>query len=102
MTELFNAKEARRLACDNDPDTLLKKILQEIKAKALEGKFEYITRSYGFGDSILYDMEINYPYKIKYILKSLRDLGFYATIKTDERQFVDIFLYVAWPLEELS
>lgn len=99
MTELFNAKEARRLACDNDPDTLLKKILQEIKAKALEGKFEYITRSYGFSDGSLYTSEVNYPHKIKHILKSLRDLGYYAAIKTDGSQFVVIYLYVAWTHE---
>lgn len=96
MTNLFNAKEAKELSSLNDPNELLKKILGEIKKKAVEGNWEYITRSYGFGESVLYDSECNYPNKIKEVLKLLRDLGFAAEIRTNESQFVDIFLHVTW------
>ena len=96
MTTLFNAKDAKQLSKSNDPNELLKTILGEIKEKASMGKWEYITRNYGFGESILYDSECNYPEKIKHVLYGLRDLGFTANIITEERQFVDIFLHVTW------
>jgi hypothetical protein len=96
MTTLFNAKDAQKLSSLNDPTKLIKIILEEIKENAIDGKWEYITRSYGFGESILYDSECNYPEKIKQVLKLLRDLGFTASIIIEERQFVDIFLHVTW------
>jgi hypothetical protein len=96
MTDLFNAKDAKKLSSLNDPNELLKIILEEIKEKASEGKWEYTTRSYGFGDSILYGAENNYPDKILQILKSLRNLGFDVDVKSIESQFVDIYLHVTW------
>ena len=96
MTNLFNAKDAKKLTNLNDPNELLKTILAEIKEKAIEGKWEYKTRSYGFGESNLYDAEQNYPVKIKEVLRMLRDLGFKAKITFVESQFVDIFLQVTW------
>jgi hypothetical protein len=96
MTELFNAKDAKKLSSLNDPNELLKTILGEIKECSLEGKYKYVTRSYGFGDGVLYDIELNYPNRIKEILRSLRDLGFNASVESTESQFVDIFLLVTW------
>jgi CRISPR/Cas system CSM-associated protein Csm4 (group 5 of RAMP superfamily) len=96
MTNLFNAEDAKQLSKSNDPNELLKTILGEIKEKASMGKWEYITRNYGFGESILYDSECNYPEKIKHVLYGLRDLGFDVTIVTKECQFVDIYLQVTW------
>lgn len=96
MTNLFNVKDAQKLSSLNDPNELLKTILDEIKEKAIEGKWEYTTRSYGFGESILYDVESKYPPKIRQILTSLRDLGFTADVKEKESQLVDIFLHVSW------
>ena len=96
MTNLFNAKDAAKMSSLHDPNELLKTILTEIKQRATEGKWEYTTRSYGFGESILYDAEQNYPNKIKEVLRMLRDLGFNAQIRTRESQFVDIFLQVTW------
>jgi hypothetical protein len=96
MNNLFNARDAKALAKLNDPDELLKVILEEIKYEASEGKYEYITRDRGFGEGALYDIEDNYHSKIKNVLTSLRDLGFDAQIITDCRQFVDIYLRVSW------
>jgi hypothetical protein len=55
MTDLFSAKDAQKLSSLKDPKVLLKTILEEIKEAALDGKWKYITRSYGFGDVALYD-----------------------------------------------
>ena len=96
MSKLFNAKDAKELSSLNDPNELLKKVLDEIKEKARKGEWKYTTRSYGFGESVLYDSEQNYPDKIKEVLKSLRELGFTAKIRLKESQFVDIFLEVTW------
>jgi hypothetical protein len=96
MADLFSAKDAQKLSSLNDPKVILKTILEEIKEAALDGKWKYITRSYGFGDDVLYDNEINYPSAIREILRSLRDLGFNASVETSEQQFVDIFLLVTW------
>lgn len=93
---MFNAAEAKKLSSLSDPNELLKTILAEIKQRALEGKWEYTTRSYGFGESELYASEQTYPHKIKEVLKMLRDLGFTAKIRTTDSQFVDIFLHVKW------
>jgi hypothetical protein len=94
MADLFSAKDAQKLSLLHDPKVLLKTILEEIEEAALEGKWKYITRSYGFGDGALYGNEINYPSAIKEILRSLRNLGFNASVETSEQQFVDIFLLV--------
>lgn len=96
MTDLFNAEDAKKLSSLSDPNELLKTILGEIKECSLQGKWKYTTRSYGFGESILYDNETNYPHKIKEVLRLLRDLGFTASIESVESQFVDIFLLVTW------
>ena len=96
MTKLFNAKDAHELSRLSDPAELVKTILVEIQEVARNGKYEYTTRSYGFGGSDLYDIESNYPVKIKEVLKMLRELGFTAEIIIKECQFVDIFLLVSW------
>ena len=96
MTKLFNAKDAHELSRLSDPAELVKTILAEIQEVARNGKYEYITRSYGFGGGVLYDVERNYPVKIKEVLRMLRELGFTAEIITKECQFVDIFLLVSW------
>lgn len=96
MTDFFSAKDAKALAKLNDPNELLNVILEEIRHEASEGKYQYITRDRGFGEGELYDVEQNYPPKIKQVLTSLRDRGFDAQIVTDCRQFVDIYLQVSW------
>lgn len=96
MTNLFSAEDAKQLSKSNDPDEMLKTILEAIKEQATLGKWQYITRNYGFGESVLYDSESNYPLKIKHVLEGLRGLGFDAKIVTKESQFVDIYLQVTW------
>jgi hypothetical protein len=96
MENDFDAKQAKRLADENSPDGLFNIVISEIKQEAARGGYSYVTRNYGFGESELYDVESNYPRKILETLKKLRSLGFYATVRTEERQFVDIFLEVKW------
>jgi hypothetical protein len=96
VTNLFSAEDAKQLSKSNDPDEMLKTILEAIKEQATLGKWQYITRNYGFGESVLYDSESNYPLKIKHVLEGLRGLGFDAKIVTKESQFVDIYLQVTW------
>lgn len=99
MKDLFTADDARKLSSLNDYEELLKTILDEIKENAFEGKREYITRSHGFGDGVLYGPEKDYPPKIKNVLKSLRQLGFFAVIETKDdsiSNFTDIYLIVCW------
>lgn len=97
MTDvIFNAKDAAKLSSLHDPKELLQTILNEIKEKCLQGEWVYTTRSYGFGDGILYDVEQNYPERIRIVLNELRKLGFQVQIHTIENQFVDIYLHVTW------
>lgn len=96
MTNLFSAHDAAALSKLNDPDNLLKLILNEIKEEAKKGKWKYMTRNYGFGESELYDIDANYPTNIKYVLENLRQLGYVANIKIVESQFVDVYLRVTW------
>jgi hypothetical protein len=96
MTNLFSAEDAKQLSKSNDSDELLKTILEAIKEQATLGKWDYITRNYGFGDGVLYDLECNYPLKVRHVLEGLRGLGFDAKIVTKEYQFVDIYLQVTW------
>lgn len=96
MTDLFSARDAKALAKLNDPDELLKVILEEIKYEASEGKYDYITRDRGFGETELWCAESDYPPKIRKVLESLRDLGFDAQVDANCGQFADIYLRVSW------
>lgn len=96
MTNLFTANDAVKLSQLSDPMELVKLILEEIKDRAVDGKWDYTTRSYGFGESGLYTSESDYPQKIKTVLTELRKLGFSAEVVADCAQFVDIYLLVSW------
>jgi hypothetical protein len=93
---LLTAEQARELSKLNSPEGLAEVVLKGVKEKAEQGKTEFTTREHGFGDGSLYTSEPNYPSKIREALQILRKLGYTASIYSEERQFVDIYLKVTW------
>ena len=90
------ASDARNIAQAKDPAFAVDTILAGIAKAAEEGKYEYTTRNYGFGDGGCYCNEKDYPPLCKAILKELRDLGYRCNVQAQERQFVDMWLEVKW------
>ncbi len=95
-TERLTAAMAENITRSKDPAFAVDTILKGIRAAAVNGKREYITREYGFGDGSCYTAEDNYPALCKAILTELRDLGYKADIGSSCGQFVDVWLYVRW------
>ena len=95
-TERLTAEMAENITRSKDPTFAVETILKGIRTAAENGKREYITREYGFGDGSCYTTEDKYPALCKAILKELRDLGFKADIGSSCGQFVDVWLYVRW------
>lgn len=91
----LTASEAASLAQAKDPAFAVETILAGVKEAAEQGKYEYITREYGFGTST-YCNEDKYPPLCIAILKELRALGYACTVHAQERQFVDLWLSVKW------
>ncbi|RIQ51148.1 hypothetical protein D0843_11030 [Bordetella avium] len=71
-------------------------ILAGIEMAAKDGKYEYITREFGFGDGSCYTTEDKFPALCQAILKELRGLGFSVGIGSNCGQFVDLWLSVTW------
>jgi hypothetical protein len=95
-TERLTAAMAENITRSKDPTFAVETILKGIRTAAENGKREYITRDYGFGDGSCYTAEDNYPALCKAILKELRDLGFKADVGSSCGQFVDVWLHVRW------
>lgn len=96
MKKRLTAEQARNLAQAHDPAFAVDAILEGIKAAAKEGKYEYITRSFGFGDSACYAGEDKWPPLCQAIVKELRGLGYSVRGRAQENQFVDLWLEVKW------
>ncbi len=95
MSERITAAEAKGLAQAKDPAFAVETILAGVRKAAEDGKYEYITREYGFGTST-YRNECDYPKLCISILKELRALGYVCEVHAEERQFVDLWLSVKW------
>ena len=62
MSKRLTAEKARDIARAKDTAfAALDEILAGIEKAACEGKYEYITRNYGFGSSECYTSEDKYP-----------------------------------------
>lgn len=96
MNQRLTAADAAQLAQAKDPAFAVDTILAGVKKAAEEGKYEYTTREYGFGDGSCYCNEDKYPPLCKAILKELRALGYACTSRAHEGQFVDMWLSVKW------
>ena len=92
MNPKLTARKAREITLASDPSRIVDSILKDIENEAKRGKYKYITRNHGFGDGILYAPEKDYPEMIKSILKEIRNLGYKAQVRVEEKQFVDIWL----------
>lgn len=100
MKTRLTAEQARNLAQAHDPCFAVDAILEGIKEAAKKGKYEYVTRSFGFGDSACYGNEDKWPALCQAIVKELRGLGFSARVRVQENQFVDLWLEVKWEAEK--
>lgn len=96
MAERLTAAEAVDLARAKDPAFAVETILAGVRKAAEQGKYEYITRQYGFGDGSCYCNEDKYPALCQSILKELRALGYNAYVGSQCSQFVDLWLCVEW------
>lgn len=96
MTKRLTAEQARDMARAKDPAFAVDAILAGIKDAAEKGKYEYVTRQYGFGDGACYGNEDKWPALCQAIVKELRGLGFTARVRVQENQFVDLWLEVKW------
>lgn len=95
----MTADQARDIARAKDPSFAVDTILAGIAKVAEQGKYEYITRSYGFGDGSCYCNEDKWPRLCKAIVTELRSLGYDCLVRCDEGQFVDMWLEVTWAVE---
>ena len=96
MTDRLTAEKARDLAKAKDPSFAVNEILQGIETAAREGKYEYVTRGYGFGSGECYSGEDKWPALCQAIAKELRGLGYSVRVRVNESQFVDLWLEVTW------
>lgn len=92
----ITAEQAASIAQAKDPYFAVDSILDGVRMAAADGKYEYITREYGFGDGSCYCNENKYPPLCHAILKELRALGYACTVRAHEGQFVDMWLSVKW------
>lgn len=92
----MTADEAAALARSKSPDGALDVILAEVRKQAEAGKTSLKTYSCGFGESNLYADESRFPELQREVLKRLRELGYHAEVRVEERQFVDLWLHVSW------
>ena len=92
--KLLRADRAREIANNNDPKGIAKRISEKIADKAEMGEYELKIRDYGFGDSSLYAGEMNDIQKE--VVKILKELGYEVKLRTEEKQFVDIYLQIEW------
>lgn len=93
---MITAQKARELAKANDAETVTKKIIELIEAAAKLGKFEIKVRDFGFGTTAYYGGPNEWPSLGKQVVGVLRGLGYVADFKSEDRQFVDIWLNVSW------
>ena len=96
MTTRLTAAEADAIASAKDPSRAIETILQWIRRAAENGKYEVITRDYGFGDGSCYTTPDNYPAHCTAIMEELRGLGYKVEIGSSCGQFVDVWLSVRW------
>lgn len=93
---MLTAAEALKISCANDPGGIVTKILSLVEAAANQGDRSIQYRGAGFGDSAVYNVETQWPKMNQLVVKRLRDLGYSAHVRCEERQFVDLWLEVSW------
>ena len=92
--KFLTADEARALTEKSDPGSYVAEILEDVKEAAEAGRTSIKTYACDFGSGNLYNGQ---PTPLQQaVMKKLTDLGYKASIRCEERQFVDIWLQVSW------
>lgn len=92
--DFLKANEARAIAEKNNPEFIVKNIIERITKKAEDGEFELKVRDFGFGDSVLYNEDLN---KLQQkAVDELEKLGYKVRLRVVTNQFVDIYLEIKW------
>lgn len=94
--KMLTAKQAHEISVINNVDGIVSEILKGVLLAAERGETSMQYRGAGFGDSCVYGIEENYPQLNKSVLSKLRELGYSATVRSKEAQFVDLWLQVSW------
>lgn len=102
MTEAkkrMTAAEALALANGRNPGAIVDDILEKVRAAAESGDTSFAIRGYWSGGDVVgagYFGEEKLPSWARSAIGILRDLGYKATIRSSERQLVDVWLEVSW------
>lgn len=83
MDKYLTASEANKIAKENNEDSILKNILEEIKVNAEKGKFELITRKGGFGEGNYYVNGLSD--REKRVISKLQELGYKPQMIVEEK-----------------
>lgn len=94
----ITAKEAQALTqaalVETEVEKVLSDIMERVETEARGGKSLLKYRDNGFGDSCVYGT--SWPIINRCVVAELHKLGYRADVRSDERQFVDIWLQVEW------
>ena len=93
---MISAKEAKKMMPFPSVGSELKAIEAAIKIAAANGRssIRYTGTKSQFASGDLYSGK--YPSHIIDIIAELRKFGYSADIKCEEKQFVDIYLFINW------
>jgi hypothetical protein len=91
---ILTAKQARQLS---ESSELFDELMCDITDAALEGLTSIKTRKGEFGSGAFYTHDsTKWPVKESMIMKKFRDLGYKVEMRSEERQFVDMWLEISW------
>lgn len=90
----LTAQEARNLMPQYNLDLVMETIMAQIRAAAERDERSIQFRGADFGSSDLYMGKPNVLQQI--IIDTLKDLGYIAAVRAEQKQFVDIYLNIAW------
>lgn len=99
MVDRFDANQARQIAEAHDPSVAVDAILASVRRAAERGDYVALIRDFNFGSSVCYGAENTCPPLCQAIVKDLRSLGFRCDVRSEDRQFVDLWLEVTWAKE---
>ncbi|SPU49875.1 hypothetical protein [Bordetella trematum] len=95
-TERMTADQARTLARNKYPSFAMDTIIAAVEAAAREGRYEVVSREFGFSDGACVGPEDDYPPLCRTILAELRALGYSAVVKGPEENPTEKWLSVTW------
>lgn len=91
---MLTAKQALEITTAPSSAECLSTLLQLVEKAAEEKKTTLKTYLCDFGSSRLYSGSPTL--KQQEIMSSLRSLGYFVEVRTEEKRFVDIYLFISW------